>query len=112
VYRADCFESARMKVAVTVKPAVVSGVESAGSTGRLVVSPNPTGQLLHVLFPLTLKSPGSMRLYSATGKPLLEVQPATGARTCTLDVSALPAGIYWLQVNTPREKWVRKVVKQ
>ncbi len=111
-YRADCFESARTKVTVTVKPAVVSGVEPAGATGRLVVSPNPAGGLLHVVFPVPLQSPATVRLYGATCKPLREVQPAAGARACTLDVSALPAGIYSLQVRTAREKWARKVVKQ
>jgi ELWxxDGT repeat protein len=111
VYRADCFETARTKVNVTVKPAVVSGVVPAGVTGRLAVFPNPAGPLLHVAFPVPLQSPGTLRLYNATGRLLREVQLAAGTRMGTLDVSALPAGMYSLQVGTVREKWAGKVVK-
>ncbi len=74
---------------------------------QLSVSPNPTTGRLN------LHAPGgsweTVRLVSPTGRTLLQRQ-GQFAESLDLDLSAYPAGLYWLQVES-RGRWAnRKVV--
>ncbi|GAB3030609.1 M4 family metallopeptidase [Spirosoma pulveris] len=88
----------------------VTGAEPLWSDA-LVVYPNP------VQSTLTLELPGTetierVSIQSITGATV--VQPAIHARqrTATVDVSRLPKGLYFLQIQTPTGTANRKVVKE
>lgn len=73
------------------------------------VYPNPTQQILHVDLPATITA-ATMQIKSVTGQTLLS-QQLTG--TNTIQVAAIPPGIYMIQVNLPNgEMLQRKFVKQ
>ena len=64
-------------------------------TGKLNVSPNPAADLLNIEWPETLDGPAEMQVYNLQGQLLLT--PASAA-VHTVDVRALPSGIYLLKM--------------
>ena len=90
-----------------------SGLHDGASSQRLRLYPNPnTGAFTLEL--LQAASPGmSFRIISLTGQILLGQQAEPGNRRQFLDVSRLPAGLYFVQVlSAGRVVGVEKMVKQ
>jgi hypothetical protein len=83
-----------------------SGVESV----EINVFPNPAEGYLQIESPRALQS---VALWDMTGRQVLRsetaVAPHEGIR---LDLSGLPAGVYFLSAQTPAETLVRKVILQ
>jgi len=80
----------------------VHGVEENG-TATIVVYPNPTDGALFVI-PNTIKQPSTYRITNVMGQTLL-----TGTRSAdneSIDVSSLPAGMYFLTLGEQSLKFV------
>lgn len=71
-------------------------------TDSWVVYPNPTTGILYVSLP----QPSEVRLYDMMGRQLMSVQAAEGS--ATLDLRALPQGIYLLRANGHVQRVVKK----
>ncbi len=84
---------------VTMKMRVYGnwGVEEIAQD-KLKVYPNPTTGVLHVDFP----QPSIYRISNVMGQILM-----TGQISPTIDVTALPAGIYFIQVDGMSKKFVK-----
>lgn len=95
-------------------PPAPSFVNSAVSTNGISVSPNPATDLLHIHLQTPLAGSAHATLTDMTGRTISThtYDLHTGANTMTYDIATLPAGIYLLQVNTPTEHYVQKVMVQ
>lgn len=74
----------------------------------IICSPNPVQEQLNIQLPEFIPA-ASLRIYNALGgqvfyKPRIQT-------TTQVDFSGLPAGIYFLHVQTPGQRWVKQVVK-
>ena len=98
VYNATCAGSAPL----------AAGVPAAGA--RFSVFPNPTRGLLTVVAPADGGRTGSIRLYNGLGQ-LVQARAATGTPV-ELDLSAHPAGIYFIRVSVGTENSTYKVIRQ
>ncbi|RME92095.1 MAG: T9SS C-terminal target domain-containing protein [Bacteroidetes bacterium] len=76
---------------------------------RIHLYPNPSRGLLQVTLE-GFDQPGELLLYDLTGRPLYRA--AVQNRVQSLELSALPAGIYWLRIINGERSWTRQVVKQ
>ncbi|MFW5767775.1 MAG: endonuclease, partial [Bacteroidota bacterium] len=65
---------------------------------ELIVSPNPADDVLNLRFGSTCKGDRELVLYDICGKPALNRK--SSETTVTLDVEALPAGMYFLQIES------------
>ena len=69
----------------------ITSVEETRSTSQFVF-PNPFEDKINVTF----RDIDKIVLYNVIGKKIMEVQPATGTHSTTMDTGKLPAGIYIL----------------
>jgi len=66
--------------------------------GTITVYPNPAGDLLHIRIERTTSTPLQAQMYNTLGEMVL-ARPLT-AREETLNIAALPKGIYYLRIAT------------
>lgn len=80
----------------------------------LSVQPNPFKANLSTLLNLVEDTPVTAVLMDLTGKKMSEVSinGTTGINQIDLDGAVLPPGIYLLSIQTNKEKWVEKVMRQ
>ncbi|MBS1911005.1 MAG: choice-of-anchor D domain-containing protein [Bacteroidetes bacterium] len=75
-----------------------------GGSGLKAVRPNPVRDEAQVLFDTPERGATSLRLFDALGRPvatLLDALVTPGTYIVTLQTSALPAGVYYLELRTP-----------
>ena len=77
---------------------------------HFVIYPNPTSDNISLEFKNTLATQYKVSLINAQGQTLHQ-QNALSSEISSLEMQDVPSGIYWLQVWSDKEKWVRKVVK-
>ncbi|CAG5003247.1 hypothetical protein DYBT9275_03111 [Dyadobacter sp. CECT 9275] len=78
----------------------------------LGVSPNPTNGKLSVSFILEKQQPASLVILNILGRIVWqETLTGTGkTQEKNLDISAQPEGIYFVQLNTGKETWIKRIV--
>lgn len=78
------------------------------------IQPNPTRDVLSVSFAQAIAEPVRLQLRAADGRLALQqsLQRLDAGQTLALDLRALPAGVYLLQVESSRGSSVKKVVVQ
>ena len=76
--------------------------------------PNPTSGALQVQLGSDLKGPASVRLLDKYGRvcATAEMADASAAAGPVLDLSALPAGVYYVQVTTNQQVLTQRVLKE
>ena len=85
-----------------------TGVGIPGYAGGITLYPNPTGGIVTVTSPLSPVL--HVEICDLTGRVLLR-RKAHG-NSITMDISALPDGVYFAKVTTDVGQAVRKVIKQ
>ena len=87
------------------------GVSTAGDAS-FSLSPNPTSHTAT----LSLASPavaGSLlEVIDPAGRLCYSILPATGSTTISVDMRALPTGLYTLRFSTPAGSCIRKLMRQ
>jgi hypothetical protein len=74
----------------------------------MLLYPNPVDQTLHTLFPAAEES-GQLRIFNSFGALAQQIPVYSREVEKTIDVSALPAGVYYLQLaNAKRVLLVEK----
>lgn len=94
-------------------PEVSVSVGNMGSVADVALFPNPTGSTLNVTIDATTEEIASLCLVNMAGERFYPArrQLSVGQNTYRIDVSALPAGTYLLQVQTGSGMTVRKWTK-
>jgi hypothetical protein len=64
----------------------------------LSIYPNPTPGILHIESSATQESFERIELYNSNGKQVMQVNPTTNSKQNTLDMNALPTGLYTLRM--------------
>ena len=84
-----------------------SGVKSLVENG-IRLYPNPTGERLH--YESNIKNIQRFRLLDLTGNVIMEREhlPLSG----TIDLSNVAGGIYFIQLSTKEDRWVKKIIKE
>ncbi|BAV05551.1 Por secretion system C-terminal sorting domain-containing protein [Filimonas lacunae] len=90
-------KAAEDSIKVTVLPAVATSTEEGNYT-TLHVSPNPASGIVHLTFPVV--TGGNILIYDSKGSTVFTKALAAGAVSEEVNVSALHAGMYYVQVVT------------
>ena len=87
------------------------GTDEHNSLGNLLVYPNPVKDIVNLSFNVDKSQDISIRVLSVTGKVLLskEMPGVQGSVTGSIDVSALPKGIYLLQFTSELGTTTKKI---
>ena len=85
---------------------VVTGMSNDEAGRQLMISPMPVGDHVWLAFPEIMES---IELYSLTGILLLQQLPFD--RQSTLDVSGIPAGMYFLRVSGNNHQVCSRILK-
>lgn len=86
----------------------ITSSRDLGSNKPIICSPNPVQEQLNIQLPEFIPS-ASLRIYNALG---VQVFYTPQIQTTTqVDFSGLPAGIYFLYVQAPGQRWAKQVVK-
>ncbi|MCB0570057.1 MAG: T9SS type A sorting domain-containing protein, partial [Phaeodactylibacter sp.] len=85
---------------------------SLSGNGQLSLYPNPTNGQLTVSFGLEEAAGVQARVVGLAGEVLLSVETSLekGKQELELDLNALPAGMYFLELTTQGERYVKKFV--
>lgn len=86
----------------------ITSSQDLESNKPIICSPNPVQEQLNIQLPEFIQA-ASLRIYNALGVQFF-YQPRIGITT-QVDFSGLPAGIYFLHIQTPGQRWVKQVVK-
>lgn len=92
-------------------PLGVSASQMPREVARFALQPNPTTDKIRLEMDLTRPLEGQLTLTDATQKTLLNQQFSGKNIRQTLDLSAFPAGSYFLTVRTDAGSFVRTLVK-
>ena len=86
----------------------------APATRTFDTYPNPTTGMLHVQLDSELRGAASIRLLDKFGtvRASAELTDAAAMPEQSLDLRALPAGVYYVQVTTAQQVLTRRVVKE
>ena len=85
---------------------------SNGKFENISVFPNPVNDIVHVENITELMGSESVSVIDIYGRTLLEAQNMKITGTgFTLDLTTLPAGIYFLKIETKDDQFIRKVIK-
>lgn len=79
------------------------GCPMQGNT--MLISPNPAQDVVEVLFSLSSDLAARMTLFSSTGQVLFgqDVTMLRGDNTIRLDITAIPAGSYFLKITNDKK---------
>jgi hypothetical protein len=81
--------------------------------GDIKLFPNPATSELHLVFGLPLSGEAGLRLFDVWGRVLQEASLSKGATQYDFDLSALPAGVYWIDLGSDDGRtWRSKIIKQ
>lgn len=83
---------------------ILSDLEQPAPSSPIIeIFPNPTNQLLYFSQPIS----GTISIYNQLGQPLLQKEVEQSSE---IDLSALPSGQYWLQLNNEAVIWRKQVL--
>ena len=86
------------------------GIAAAeGEDGAFVLSPNPARGQATVTLTEGFEG-GTLAVRDAAGREVLRRELARGTRTCTLDVSGLPSGTYFVTLTTAKGTGTQKLI--
>ncbi len=75
------------------------------TNANIRIQPNPTRDLIHLL-DLQILDPGySLSLMNTIGQQVYQHTPASGTEQLTIDMSALPTGVYFLNIISPDQRY-------
>jgi len=75
-----------------------------------VVAPNPTTGVVRLQLPPSAAHDSRAEVYSADGRHMATYRLPMLSTTATLDLSALPSGLYLLRLTTPQGMYSQKVL--
>ncbi len=108
----DGFDNAVGNLGIKITPILASAVQTLAATADvLTASPNPTQGLLN----LKLQGQREMEAYSLidlSGKIVQTEQFGEPTQETDLDLSALPNGVYLLQIHSGEQLFAQKVIVQ
>jgi len=93
----------------TVALAAAPAARESGAAPDLAIYPNPTTGILQVQLNSRGQAGGQLTLTDAQGRRVH--QQAVQGPAATLDMTLLPAGLYWLTLASPKGRVVQKVIK-
>lgn len=78
-----------------------------------VIFPNPSHDVLSMLLPtrvFTQNNKTQYRIQDCIGRTWLQGNFTNNPNT--IDLASLPNGIYWVEIITPEQRWVKRMMKQ
>jgi hypothetical protein len=93
---------------------IVNGITELTSGNSFQVYPNPASNMLNVYVDASTAFEAQLTMSGSTGKTIFMKKQAVaaGAQQIELNVSDLPAGMYFLQIATKRGVMTKKVLKK
>lgn len=85
--------------------------EETDGDNQVLIYPNPTTGRCHLSLPHSPAREVAIQVLNAQGTEVWATASTGQALFYEIDLSALPAGIYWLVATTERSRLVRKIVK-
>lgn len=74
------------------------------------VFPNPAGNVLSVASDVLSMGNAEITMINIFGETVLEVNMGNSTRISTIDVSSLPEGVYFVEVKSPENNFIKKIV--
>ena len=90
---------------------VYTSINSISDGANLSIYPNPTSSKLEIELQNIPTERGQISILDIAGQLLNKQSLNQGSKT-EIDVSVLPAGIYFLEVKSENQNWVKKFVRE
>lgn len=94
------------------EPIVVTGVEETSKSPIVQVYPNPVHDVLHIVVDQPKESAGYLQIVNSNGQVVFhQKNDKQGLYTKTLSVAKLPAGMYWLRLQSEDNTYTHSFIK-
>ena len=93
---------------IVTEGAITSNRSVNAIDAGLVVFPNPVGDVLSIRWDLAMNQQLSLELFDLNGRMLQQKAVAGATKSASLDMTALPSGVYLLRIDGA----VRRIVKR
>src|SRR6185312_6208417 len=92
----------------------IAGIKKYSLASNLAVYPNPAVNETEVVYNTTASVPVDMKLIDLLGNEIIEqrAQSFAGLNKFKIDVSVLPAGVYYVTLKTGNDLLTKKLIKQ
>jgi hypothetical protein len=80
------------------------------SANNFICYPNPVNSTLNIKINREMNEPANLYLLDATGR-IVTIEKVSGS-THTLDVSALPSGVYLIRIAGTHRNMEHRIIKQ
>lgn len=92
----------------------IAGIKNYFSQNSLHVYPNPAVNETEIVYNTTVSVPVNMKLVDLLGNELISqrAQSFAGLNKFKIDVSTLPAGVYYITLNAENKLLTQKLIKQ
>lgn len=88
------------------------GLEERALSETIEIYPNPTSEFIFIRYRTQESLKGDITLRDINGRLILEENDVNLEQsTKKIDLNALPKGVYFIQINTPKGRVVEKIVK-
>jgi hypothetical protein len=91
-------------------PSTVGIDENLGGNNGLIISPNPTSGTLNIDLAVHLRDGGLLMLHDALGQLVLDRTVVRGTERLTIDLGAVPSGVYLLSLQQNGQRTVQRVI--
>lgn len=91
-------------------PALLDVKDQAVSLSRLAIFPNPCPAACKIITE-GIGSPFMIEVIDATGRMIKRIESTESQETLSLDVTDLPAGLYYIRVSGPQASAITKLVR-
>jgi hypothetical protein len=98
-------------VAIDFQPIGYAGIDDLGTSDQISMLPNPTTGRIHITFSQNQIQIASFAITDLYGKKLMFVKPETVKKDMNLDISQLPAGMYFINIESERNVVIKKIIK-
>jgi len=79
---------------------------------NIKVYPNPGSNIVHIAFEEQTTSGIDLTLYNSSGRAVIEKKSISDLGEITVNIEAIPQGVYWLELRTDEGRSFKKLVKQ
>lgn len=86
------------------------GVDDVTFKEKVEIYPNPASSEVVISSPISIE--GTIKVFDITGKLLIYEHNAVLKNTYNLDISSLPAGVYFIRLNTSEGMATKKLLKK
>jgi hypothetical protein len=91
---------------------IPTAITKPDTDAGIAVFPNPAAEAVHISWKNYKTTPGSLTLLNSMGQIIKTFTIKPGHKSCEIDISGYPAGLYFVRLQTSTNIFISKMIKE